>query len=196
MAADSIAFIDFIFFIWISYFQIHTTVALRRLVLLASCIPLKVRFEEIVKAICQGGWNMTYLELKRKHQDELSKFPLFFAFNESQFEDGMNKLGLKPSETDKINRINACCYCKKSDSKSYKNMYKRFALEKWEALKDDNYVLEMFQCEMKNHEYDLTHDDKEVIEACGLDMFEMNSSQRLRLLYIQAKKSFLSLCYD
>ena len=196
MAADSIAFIDFIFFIWISYFQIHTTVALRRLVLLASCIPLKVRFEEIVKAICQGGWNMTYLELKRKHQDELSKFPLFFAFNESQFEDGMNKLGLKPSETDKINRINACCYCKKSDSKSYKNMYKRFALEKREALKDDNYVLEMFQCEMKNHEYDLTHDDKEVIEACGLDMFEMNSSQRLRLLYIQAKKSFLSLCYD
>lgn len=55
---------------------------------------------------------MSYLELKRKHQDELSKFPLFFAFNESQFEDGMNKLGLKPSETDKINRINACCYCK------------------------------------------------------------------------------------
>lgn len=139
---------------------------------------------------------MSYLELKRKHQDELSKFPLFFAFNEFQFEDGMNKLGLKPSETDKINRINACCYCKKSDSKSYKNMYKRFALEKREALKDDNYVLEMFQCEMKNHEYDLTHDDKEVIEACGLDMFEMNSSQRLRLLYIQAKKSFLSLCYD
>ena len=64
------------------------------------------------------------------------------------------------------------------------------------CIKDDNYVLEMFQCEMKNHEYDLTHDDKEVIEACGLDMFEMNSSQRLRLLYIQAKKSFLSLCYD
>ena len=86
---------------------------------------------------------MSYLELKRKHQDELSKFPLFFALNESQFEDGMNKLGLKPNETDKINRINACCYCKKSDSKSYKNMYKRFALEKREALKDDNYVLEM-----------------------------------------------------
>ena len=53
---------------------------------------------------------MSYLELKRKHQSELSKFPLFFAFNESQFEDGMNKLGLKPNETDKINRINACCY--------------------------------------------------------------------------------------
>ena len=32
MAAGSIVFIVFIFFIWISYFQIHTTVALRRLV--------------------------------------------------------------------------------------------------------------------------------------------------------------------
>ena len=47
--------IVFIVFIWISYFQIHTTVALRRLVSLASCVSLKVRFEEIVKAICQGG---------------------------------------------------------------------------------------------------------------------------------------------
>ena len=54
-AAVDIVFIVFIFFIWISYFQIHTTVALRRLVSLASCVSLKVRFEEIVKAICQGG---------------------------------------------------------------------------------------------------------------------------------------------
>ena len=60
MAADSIAFIDFIFFIWISYFQIHTTVALRRLVSLASCMNIKVRCEEIVKAICRGGYTMTY----------------------------------------------------------------------------------------------------------------------------------------
>ena len=51
MAADSIASIVFIFFIWISYFQIHTTVALRRLVSLASCVSLKVRYEEIVKAM-------------------------------------------------------------------------------------------------------------------------------------------------
>ena len=51
MAASPIDFIAFIFFIWISYFQIHTTVALRRLVSLASCVPLKVRYEEIVKAI-------------------------------------------------------------------------------------------------------------------------------------------------
>ena len=58
MAADSIAFIVFIFLIWISYFQIHTTVALRRLVSLASCVSLKVRYEEIVKAICQGGYIM------------------------------------------------------------------------------------------------------------------------------------------
>ena len=53
MAADSIVYIVFIFFIWISYFQIHTTAALRRLALLASCIPLKVRYEEIVKAVAK-----------------------------------------------------------------------------------------------------------------------------------------------
>ena len=50
-SVNYIDFIVFIFFIWISYFQIHTTVALRRLVSLASCITQKVRYEEIVKAI-------------------------------------------------------------------------------------------------------------------------------------------------
>ena len=56
-------FIVFIFFIWISYFQIHTTVALRRLTLLASCIPLKVRYEEIVKAM---GKSLRRLKLMKK----------------------------------------------------------------------------------------------------------------------------------
>ena len=60
MAANSI---DFIFFIWISYFQIHTTVALRRLVSLASCVSLKVRYEEIVKAIGKSLRRLIWREL-------------------------------------------------------------------------------------------------------------------------------------
>lgn len=60
MVADSITFISFIFLIWISYFYIHATVALRRLVSHASCMNIKVRCEEIVKAICRGGYTMTY----------------------------------------------------------------------------------------------------------------------------------------
>ena len=63
MAVGSIVFIVFIFFIWISYFQIHTTVALRRLVSLASCVSLKVRYEEIVKAI---GKSLRRLKLMKK----------------------------------------------------------------------------------------------------------------------------------
>lgn len=53
MVANSIAFISFILFIWISYFLIRATVALRRLVLLASCTCKKVQFEEIVKAVAK-----------------------------------------------------------------------------------------------------------------------------------------------
>jgi len=36
----------------------------------------------------------SYLELKEKHQKEVNEFPMFFAFNDKQFKEGMKKFGL------------------------------------------------------------------------------------------------------
>ena len=47
----------------------------------------------------------TYKAMKDVHQKEVSDFPMFFAFSDKQFNEGMEKLGLKPSETDKIYRF-------------------------------------------------------------------------------------------
>ena len=51
MAAGSIVFIVFIFFIWISYFQIHTTVALRRLVTTCQLYSSK----STIRRNCKGS---------------------------------------------------------------------------------------------------------------------------------------------
>ena len=45
---------------------------------------------------------MSYLELKWKHQKEFNEFPMFFAFNRKQFDEGMKTLGLKPNQTNKV----------------------------------------------------------------------------------------------
>ena len=81
-------------------------------------------------------------------------------------------------------------------SDSLSDMLKRFDREEKEAMKDDNYVLEMFEYEMGNHEYDITHSDMKILEVCGIDVDEFEKNARLKRLYNQAQKAFLSHCYD
>jgi hypothetical protein len=44
-------------------------------------------------------------EVKSKQQQEINDFPMFFAFSEAQFNEGMKELGLRPSDTDKVCRL-------------------------------------------------------------------------------------------
>lgn len=45
---------------------------------------------------------MSYLELKKKHQKEFNEFPMFFAFNQKQFDEGMYiiRVEAKPNRQD------------------------------------------------------------------------------------------------
>lgn len=43
-----------------------------------------------------------YADMKSKHQKEVNNFPIKFAFDEKQFEEGMVELGLLPTDTDKV----------------------------------------------------------------------------------------------
>lgn len=38
-----------------------------------------------------------YQEMQDRQQKEFNSFPCFFAFGQEQFDEGMKKLGLKPS---------------------------------------------------------------------------------------------------
>lgn len=139
---------------------------------------------------------MSYLELKKKHQKEFNEFPMFFAFNQKQFDEGMHTLGLKPNQIDKIYKFAGGGFYRKTDSKTLIELLNRFHREEKKAMKDDNYVLEMFEYEMGNHEYDITHSDMKILEVCGIDVDEFEKNALLKRLYNQAQKAFLSHCYD
>ena len=66
-----------------------------------------------------------YKEIKEKHQKEIKNFPIFFAFSEEQFQDGMKKLDLNENEVDKIVSIGAGGYIKKDDVKKFNEMMSR-----------------------------------------------------------------------
>ena len=137
---------------------------------------------------------LTYRELTAKHQREVNELPIMYAFSNKQFEDGMrNKLGLEPNETDKIYRLGSTGgFYKKTDAQLLKETFDRHSLELQEAMKNDDFVLEMFEYEMGNHEYQISYDKEDVVNACGLDLDDMD--ERLEQLWLKAKKHFLELC--
>ena len=44
----------------------------------------------------------SYRGMKARQQQEVNSFPMAFAFSDTQFAEGMRRLGLDPSETEQI----------------------------------------------------------------------------------------------
>lgn len=121
-----------------------------------------------------------YLEMKRRHEKEVNSFPMMFAFNNEQFKEGMEKLGLKENETDKIYSIGGGGYIRRSDSKSLSELMNKHDREFDEAVKEsDDFIFEMFDYELSNHEYCVTYDVSDTLRALGFTHEEVKANSRL-----------------
>lgn len=124
------------------------------------------------------GYNYmnTYKTMKEQHQKEVNDFPMFFAFSNKQFEEGMKKLGLNSSETDKIYSLNGGGYYKKTDAEKLHNMFARHDEEMKKEMSNSEFVYDMFDYELGNHEYTYTYDITQTIDSLGLSIEEINSN--------------------
>ena len=120
-----------------------------------------------------------YTELKSRHQAEVNAFPLGFAFSEKQFNEMMEKWGLTPDDTDKIYHIGMGGYVRKSDADAMHEMFERHAAEHEAAMQDDEYLFSMFNYELANHEYCVTYDVTDALDALGLTLEEVNADPRM-----------------
>jgi len=125
----------------------------------------------------------TYLELKERHEKEFSAFPMIFAFSDKQFKEGMGKLGLTVNDTDKIYKNSFGWYYKKTDSETLKNLMHRHSDEFKAAIENDQdgtgFILGMFDYELANHEYCITYDITDTLNALGLTVEDINKSKSL-----------------
>lgn len=120
-----------------------------------------------------------YTELKSKHQKEVDAFPFGFAFNQKQFDEMMVKWGLKPTDIREILSIGHGGYIRKDDSRTMKEVFDRHEAERKAAMQDDEYLYQMFNYELGNHEYGYTQDLTDTLEALGLTMNEINADPRM-----------------
>jgi hypothetical protein len=134
-----------------------------------------------------------YYTLKRKHEREFKEFPMIFAFSTKDLEEGLVKLGLTPDDKDKIYSTGGGGYYRKSDSPALKEMLDRFDREMQEA-KDadetgDGFLFEMFDYELANHEYCITYDVHDTLDALDMTIEEVQSSEKLTHALNRARKA-------
>lgn len=117
-----------------------------------------------------------YTEFKSKHQAEVDAFPFGFAFNKDQFDKMMTDWGFRPTQKSKVMYLEAGCFIRKSDYKAMQEMFSRHEAE-WEAaIQDEEFVFQMFNYELANHEYNYTGDLTDTLEALGLTMDIINET--------------------
>lgn len=111
----------------------------------------------------------TYNSIKADHHDQMNKFQgIFFAFNNSQFDEGMEKIGLKKDETKKIVSIGGGGYLLKEKLQAFKDMLKSHDDERKALKKDRKLLLDALVYELTNHEYCYTRDASDALEALNL----------------------------
>lgn len=142
-----------------------------------------------------------YTELKRKQQEEVNNFPMFFAFNKEQLTEGLKKFNVAENEMNKLVSIGAGGFILKSDVKAFNDMFRRHKAELKTARQIDKdkdgtgFIYDMFYNELNNHGYSYTHDETETIEALGLTLEEIVADKRLLAGFTKAKQDIISVAY-
>lgn len=134
---------------------------------------------------------MNYLEMKKRHQDEVNSFPMMFAFNEDQFDEGLKKLGVSKNPKKEIISIGGGGFIRKTDRNALLALYERHAHERSESMANDDFMIDAIAYELGNHEYVITWDAGEALDTLGVSF---NDERVDRLLQI-AKKKYLKGFY-
>ena len=136
----------------------------------------------------------SYKELRESQQKRFDAFPQFYAYNCNQFKRGMEKLGLKEDDTDKIVSNFGGGYILKADVNKYHIMICDFDKELWDSIKADidgnGFINDMFTYELANHEYDITLEVDETLDALGLTEKDFQEYPLLKKVLKQCTRKY------
>ncbi len=126
-----------------------------------------------------------YMDLKKRQHDEIAAFPMFFAFNNKQFQEGMTRLGLSPTDTTKIYKFgDTGGFYRREDSAQLREMMDRHERELHEAIEGDTtgegFIFNMFNYELANHEYIITGSVADALRSLGLTLAEVEGNPALK----------------
>lgn len=134
----------------------------------------------------------SYQQLKARHQKESDDFKgIFFAYSNIQFAEGMVKVGLNPKrDINEIYSLGAGGYILKSRSSALHDMMTRHSKEHTQRNKDEKFLVNSIAYELANHEYCITGDITEALEALGLEQSELDPKVLKKAIDKHNEKSY------
>lgn len=142
----------------------------------------------------------SYLEMKEKHAKLLNSIPIQFAFSKKDLKEGLKRLGLLENDIDKVVSLPGGGFMKKEDVPKYMDIQNQIQKEFWDAIDNDKdgaeFICEMFSYELENHEYVLTGDLEETLEALNLTPKDFEEHPNLKKGLDLAKKKLENLDFD
>lgn len=133
-----------------------------------------------------------YQEFKEKVQKETNNLPIYWAFGKEQTDKLMEKLNIKNDEEQKekcFGIFGGLAF--KKDKEMILNTFKRHNEELKENLKDDEFLKSAFRYEMSNHEYIITYDITDTLNALNITLDEYHNSERMKKLFKEAKEDYI-----
>lgn len=116
----------------------------------------------------------TYKAMKDRHQAEVNKLPLAFAFTHDRFIEKLTEWNITEEEAKNgaIIGIGNAGFIRSSDRDLVISTFERIADERRAAIEADHdgtgYIFQGLKYELINHEYSYTGDAAEAVEAVGL----------------------------
>ena len=122
-----------------------------------------------------------YSDYKKQVEKMINNFPIGFAFSQKQFEEAKQKLNVKPGE--KLIKIGGGGFIKKSDLAAYDKMFDDIDSMFKRLIEEDTtgtgFIYDMFSYELSNHEYCITYEIDDTLNALDLTIEEINSNPSL-----------------
>lgn len=132
----------------------------------------------------------SYTEWLKISHDKFNAFPIGFAFNDEQFEEQKKKLGVK--DDSQLVSIGYGGFIRRADQKAFHEMNKSLKDRKERYLKNKQFVYEMFRYELANHEYVITFDIDDTLDACGITFEEYRANPMYMEQMENAKNDYLA----
>ena len=137
---------------------------------------------------------MTYMEFKEKRQKEVNELPMYFAFSDKQFNELMVKLGYNDENVflKDIMTIGGGSIILKKDKELVMNTFDRIDKELTENFKNDEFLESVFEYELGNHEYCITYDINEALDALDISYDEYKMSERIQKIAKKAITKYMN----
>ena len=131
-----------------------------------------------------------YLDMKKKHEKELSDFPIAYAFNEKQLEEALEKLGATKEEC--VTVFGHGDIVKRENAKPLIAMMERHVDELKRKLREDvEFAEAAFLYEMDNHEYAINWSADDDVLDCFCINWEFIREHGLQMAYNSARNKHM-----